>query len=109
MYLNLDHSIAGHIARLRHDAESDLKACIRAAAQGDATMASLLVDRAREAISRMPPGELLPVEQREIEGKMKRIEAEISVVEKEREQEIAKLESEYAKTTEERAAVQVHN
>jgi microcompartment protein CcmL/EutN len=108
MYLNPDNSIAGHIARPRHDAEIDLKAGIRAAAQGDATMASLLVDRAREAVSRMPPGELLPVEQREIEGKLKRIEAEISVAEREREQEVAKLESEYARTTEERAAVQVN-
>lgn len=54
------------------------RACVRAAQVGDRTLALLLAGRARAAVSSMPPGELLSVEQRALEGRMRRLEAEIA-------------------------------
>ena len=87
----------GAIARLRWDAEASLKACMRAVELGDQTVAEQHASKARAAVTRMPPGEILAVEQRDLEGRMRRLEGEIWEARNARDAEIARIEHDFAR------------
>ena len=59
-----------HVTRLQRDTASSLDAVFAHLAKGDGSQAQAALDRAREAIKRLPPGELLTFEQGHLEDEM---------------------------------------
>jgi hypothetical protein len=94
--LSLEHDLRACMARLQTDTASSLDAVFAHIAKGDGSQAVAALERAREAITRLPPGEVLAHEQAHLENDMMDIQEKIGRLEavgrKQLEDECVRLE-----------------